>query len=269
MLVRDAPELQVFMLRRNLRSRFVAGAYLFPGGAVDADDAAPELLARAHGIDATVADERLAIGPGALRFWVAAIRESFEEAGVLLARDSQTGEPIDVGHPESATGLDRDRRALIAGERTFFGVVRDRDLLVDAGALDPVARWITPPGAPRRYDTWFFVAAAPDGHAYLHDDDETVASTWIRPADALERARREEIQLIFPTYRSLQVLAGYRTVSELVGDVRAAWLGGHPLRRVTPEHGWMLDLDGSDHADDLADALTHSTATGGRRSRTR
>jgi 8-oxo-dGTP pyrophosphatase MutT (NUDIX family) len=266
MLVRDAPELEVFMLRRNLRSGFVAGAYVFPGGAVDDDDADPELLARVDGLDAASADARLDAGPRALRFWVAAIRESFEEAGVLLARHAGSRDPVDVSARDTAAMLDEDRRALIAGDRTFLDIVRARDLVLDVGALEVFSRWITPAGAPRRYDTWFFVAPAPAGHAYVHDDDETVASAWVRPGDALELARRDEIQLIFPTYRSLQVISRYTTAADLLRDVRRAPLD---LQVVQPAHGWMLDLEGTDDRASVEDALAHATASGRRATGTR
>lgn len=260
MLVRDAPDLQVFMVRRNLQSRWVAGAYLFPGGAVDPEDAAPEVTGRAHGLDEAAADARLAVGPGAMRFWVAAIRESFEEAGVLLARHAATGEPLDLSPDDAADDLDADRRALIAGERTFNEIVERRNLALDAGALHVFARWITPPGAARRYDTWFFVAPAPEGHVYLHDDDELVASEWVRPADALARARREEIQLIYPTYRSLQGLARYDTAEALLADVQDAWREPTPgLLTAELGNGWVLPFDATDDPDHLVDAIEHST----------
>lgn len=259
MLVRDAPDLQVFMVRRNLESRWVAGAYLFPGGAVDPEDGSPEMLRRVHGLDEAVADSRLATGPGAMRFWVAAIRESFEEAGVLLARDAASSEHLDVASDEATADLDADRRALIAGERAFDEIVQRRALVLDAGALDVFAHWITPPGAARRYDTWFFVAPAPEGHTYLHDDDELVASEWVRPGDALDRARREEIQLIYPTYRSLQALARYDTAAALLADVRASWRHSPGLLVAQPGSGWVLPFDATDDPEQLVDAIENST----------
>src|SRR5262249_5668208 len=161
------------------------GASVFPGGAVDPEDRAPALLASVDGVAPADADARLGEA-GALGRWVAAIRESFEEAGVLLARDAAAGRPL-LGRDRETSrlaSLDADRRALLAGERTFTDVVTARAAVLDAGELVPVARWITPAGAPRRYDTWFFVAPAPTGHAYLHDDVEAVASEWVRPGTA-------------------------------------------------------------------------------------
>jgi 8-oxo-dGTP pyrophosphatase MutT (NUDIX family) len=226
MLVRDAPGLEVFMLRRNLQADFVAGAYVFPGGAVDTGDREPALLARCHGRDDAEGSALLGVPGGGLGFWVAAIRESFEEAGVLLARSPDTGQPVDLDDPGTSARLERARLAVGRGERPFFDLVIAEDLLLDTGALHVFSHWITPPGAPRRYDTWFFVAEAPEGHAYLHDDGENVESEWVRPADALERAAGGEIELIFPTMRSLETMAGFETGSQFVAAVQRASAGG-------------------------------------------
>lgn len=222
MLVRDAPQLEVFMLRRNLEAPFMGGVYVFPGGAVDVDDRAPELLARCHGRDDVAASTALGLSAGGLGFWVAAIREAFEEAGVLLARSVATRLPVDFDDLSRAARLEAARRAVGRGERSFLEVVQDEDLVLDAEALHLFSHWITPAGAPRRYDTWFFVAAAPEGHAYLHDDGETVASVWIRPGDALERAERGELELILPTIRNLEQLARFQSARDLLDAVRDA-----------------------------------------------
>jgi 8-oxo-dGTP pyrophosphatase MutT (NUDIX family) len=270
MLVRDAPGgptgsapdgVEVFMLRRNLRSAFVAGAYVFPGGAVDPDDRAPEMLAIVDGLDAATADARLGVTSGALGFWVAAIRESFEEAGVLLARDAASGAPVPL---DLAEELAPARGAVAAGDRSFAELVAPRGLLLDAGPLRVFAHWITPEPAPRRYDTWFFVAPAPAGHAYEHDFDETVASEWVRPSDALARARAGDLELIYPTFRSLQALARFSTVEELLDAVDAAWDGPAPaLRVMNPGQGWQVRLPGDEPGEDPgsaadADAIEHS-----------
>jgi len=222
MLVRDAPELEVFMLRRNVAVEFMGGAYVFPGGAVDAGDRAPELLARCHGREDAGASTQVGLHAGGLGFWVAAIREAFEEAGVLLARSAATDEPVDVDESSTAARFETARRAVGSGERPFLDVVHEEDLVLDAGALHLFSHWITPAGSPRRYDTWFFVAAAPEGHAYLHDDGETVASVWIRPSDALAGVRRGELEIHFPTQRNLEQLARFRTAHELLDAVEAA-----------------------------------------------
>ena len=222
MLVRDAPALEVFMLRRTLAAEFMGGAHVFPGGAVDAGDRAPGLLDRCRGPDDSTASTQLGLHAGGIGFWVAAIRESFEEAGVLLARSAATGRLVDLDEPGAAARLETARREVGRGERPFVDVVVGEDLLLDTGALHLFSHWITPLGAPRRYDTWFFVAAAPEGHAYLHDDSETVASVWIRPADALAGAEQGELEIIFPTMRNLEQLARFATARELLDAVTAS-----------------------------------------------
>jgi 8-oxo-dGTP pyrophosphatase MutT (NUDIX family) len=203
MLVRDAPELEVFMLRRSTALEFVGGASVFPGGALDPGDRDPRLLDRCVGWTDAEASAAIGVAAGGLGFWVAAVRETFEEAGVLLAHRARTGEAVDASEP----ALTAARGALNAGTATFVDVVLGEDLLLDTAGLRPCSRWITPAGAPRRYDTRFFLVAAPAGHAYEHDDGEAVASGWIRPHDALAAFRRGEIDLILPTVRCLEALA--------------------------------------------------------------
>jgi 8-oxo-dGTP pyrophosphatase MutT (NUDIX family) len=236
MLVRDDPELEVFMLRRNLEAAFMGGAYVFPGGAVDPDDRAPELLARCDGRDDTEASAALGHPAGGLGFWVAAVREAFEEAGVLLARSAATGLPVDLDESR-ADRLERARRPVGSGDLAFLDVVRSEDVLLDVGALHLFSHWITPAASPRRYDTWFFVAAAPDGHAYLHDDGETVASMWIRPVDALDRAEQGELELIFPTIRNLEQLARFQSAQDLLDAVSGASADGAAPTRMVGDAG--------------------------------
>ncbi len=218
MLVRDDPDLHVFMLRRNLQSEWVGGAYVFPGGAVDPGDRDPEVLARCPDRDEAQASAQLGMADGGLGYWVAAVRETFEEAGVLLARAAKTGALVDPAEPRLAKLRDQ----LNAGSITFQDLIEAEDLLLDVAGLHAFSHWITPEGAPRRYDTRFFLAAAPVGHAYLHDETETVASRWVRPAEALVASDRGELELIFPTRKSLEALSRFATAAELLDAVREA-----------------------------------------------
>ena len=218
MLVRDDPDLQVFMLRRNLNADFVGGAYVFPGGAVDPGDRDAAILARCPDRDDASASAHLGLPDGGLGFWVAGVRETFEEAGVLLARSAATGELVDPASPR----LEIQRAELNAGALAFTDLVTSEDLVLDVGAIEVFSHWITPEGMHRRYDTWFFVAAAPAGHAYAHDDGETVASIWIRPTDALDAADRGDLELIFPTRKNLEALARFSRARELLEVVAQA-----------------------------------------------
>jgi len=269
MLVRDAPDapagIEVFMLRRNLSSVFVAGAFVFPGGAVDAEDRDDDISALVEGVEEVRANVRLGRDEGALGFWIAAIRESFEEAGVLLARDARSGEHASL---EVVAGLTAARDAVARGEQSFADVVRQHGLVLDGGCLRVFGHWITPSPAPRRYDTWFFLAPAPVGHAYVHDEGETIASRWVRPAEALAQARRQELELIYPTYRSIEALSRFDSTLTLFDAVDAAWRDpADALREVEGARAWQIRLPGDDHdvAERAADAVAHSTTSHRRR----
>ena len=234
MLVRDDPDLQVFMLRRSLNADWVGGAYVFPGGAVDDGDHAPGVLARCPDRDDADASAHLGLREGGLAFWVAGVRETFEEAGVLLARSASTGALVDPASPL----LETRRDELNQGALTFEALLEADDLLLDVGGMHYFSHWITPEGNHRRYDTRFFVAAAPDGHAYLHDDAETVASVWIRPEDALAAADRGQFDLIFPTRKSLESLSRFEHAADLLDAVaRATDLPSEAQPRTVREFG--------------------------------
>lgn len=225
MLVRDAPHLEVFMLRRNLGALWVGGAHVFPGGAVDADDRNERLHSRCDGPNDVTASRLLGHDSGGLGYWVAAIRETFEEAGVLLARhsDGRKIDPLDSAWERLVDARD----SLNAGDCTFIEIVESEDLILECSSLMLFSHWITPVGIPRRYDTWFFVAAAPEGHSYLHDDGETVESAWKRPVDAVAQAERDEINLILPTHRSLDALSHFRSTDGLFSHIEEHSGGGN------------------------------------------
>jgi 8-oxo-dGTP pyrophosphatase MutT (NUDIX family) len=207
MLVRDRPDLHVFMLRRTPGASFGPGATVFPGGAVDDADGMPS--SRIVGLDDGAASAELGLPAGGLARRIAAVRECFEEAGILLGRPN--GSSSDRSHGS----LPAWRDALNAGHAAFGHVLEAEGLEVDAGELRVFSHWLTPVGAPRRYDTWFFVARAPDGQEGVHDDGELVDSAWVRPIDALRAHARGEIELILPTLRSLEVLGRFPSVTTL------------------------------------------------------
>jgi 8-oxo-dGTP pyrophosphatase MutT (NUDIX family) len=221
MLVRDAPApsggtaLEVLMVRRNLRSDFVGGAYVFPGGAVDLLDGGAEAEALSAGRSDAEASALLGVGSGGLAYWVAVVRETFEEAGLLLAR-REGGPGLLAGDPEEEARFAAARAAVNAGTRRFLDLCRDERLQLGVGDIHYFAHWITPRGAPRRYDTRFFVAAAPPGQIAAHDAGETIAEVWISPHHALARHRAGEIEIIFPTIRNLQAIGRFATSAELL-----------------------------------------------------
>ncbi len=228
MVVRDARPatgaeeraMEVLMLRRKLSSVFVGGAYVFPGGGVDAGDRDPAVVARCTGRSDVQASELLELGAGALGYFVAAIRECFEEAGIMLA-EAPSG-PVSFADPATGARFEEHRRRLNAGEAAFAAILEAERLTLPLDRLCYFSHWITPEGAPRRYDTRFFVATLPEGQTALHDDDEVIASTWVRPADALARHRAGELDLMFPTVRHLEAIGRFATSAELWDAASAA-----------------------------------------------
>ncbi len=221
MLVRDAPagpggsSLEVLMVRRNLRSDFVGGAYVFPGGAVDPHDGGAEAEALSVGRSDAEASTLLGVDAGGLAYWVAVVRETFEEAGLLLARRDD-GPDLLAGDPEEEARFASARVAVNDGSLRFLDLCRAERLQLAVADIHYFAHWITPRGAPRRYDTRFFVAAAPSGQIAAHDAGETIAEVWISPHRALERHRAGEIEIIFPTIRNLQAIGRFATSTELL-----------------------------------------------------
>ena len=210
MLLRDTdagPE--VFMLRRTTKAVFASGMYVYPGGKVDEAD-----------------------GEGHEGYLVAAIRECYEEAGVLLVEEPD-GELVGDGHP----ALDH-REAVHDGSLSIHDLCEEHGLRLATDRMAYVAHWITPKGeAPRRFDTRFFLAVSPATQSHTHDDNETVASEWIRPADALARGRAGEMALMPPTVATLEFLAAHATAEDALAAGRA--VGEPPV--ILPKIRWSAD----------------------------
>jgi 8-oxo-dGTP pyrophosphatase MutT (NUDIX family) len=227
MLVRDAVEpvgddaMEVLMVRRNLNSDFVGGAYVFPGGSVDLADGGAEAEAACEGRSDAEASALLGVPSGGLAYWLAALRETFEEAGLLLARRPE-GPDLLAGDPAEEARFIAERAAVNAGTRRFLDLCRDEGLRLMVGDVHYFAHWITPKGAPRRFDTRFFVAAAPPGQIAAHDAGETIAEVWITPKAALAGHREGKFEIIFPTIRNLQAISRFSSAGALLAAAAAA-----------------------------------------------
>lgn len=211
-LLREAASgFEVFMVRRHTRSGFMGGAYVFPGGKLDDADADARLLARLVGRSPEQAAEALGEPDDptrAVALHVAALRETFEEAGVLLAETP------------AGAALSGVRRRLLEGA-PFPELVEELDALLHLDRMTPFARWLTPAVEPRRYDTRFFVAVAPPEQEPAHDRRETTEAAWMTPAGALERERRGEIQLPPPTLRTLEQLSAHPRLDVVLEEARS------------------------------------------------
>lgn len=227
-IVRDAPQgIDVLMMRRNLKSGFVPGMYVFPGGGLDAADLSFKNNGLCGCLDDTAASAMLGLAADGVAYWAAAIREAYEEAGLLLARDP-AGSMLALRDAQAAARFDEHRRRLNAGELDFAAILQAEGLQLAADQLTYFAHWITPVTAPRRYDTRFFMAEAPPEQEPFHDDHETIAATWISPAEALTLHKRGEFEMRTPTVRTLETFADCKDVASLrrslgsiQGNVRA------------------------------------------------
>ncbi len=221
MLLRDGSDgPEVCLMQRNLNSDFVGGAYVFPGGAVDPADADADVADRCPDLDDAEASRRLGLAVGGLAFWVAAIRESFEEAGVLLARHAD-GRRLDLSGPGTAERFAGHRDDVDNERRTIAEIAVQEDLHLDVGQLHYFSRWITPLGAHRRYDTRFFVCAAPEGQEVVEDSRELIGTQWLTPAEALRRHDAGDITMIFPTVRTLVALSRFERADAVLDHARA------------------------------------------------
>ena len=217
----SGPGVEAFLLRRTAELEFAPGACVFPGGSVDERDAdrgigwagpAPEDFAA-----------QLDVPPERARALVcAAIRETFEESGILLAGPAGERAGERAGLVSDSAALAADRHALLTGSMSFGEVLSRNGLVLRTDLLTPWARWITPEVSPRRFDTWFFAAAlppgqdataAPEGHA---DPGESESGTWLRPAAALEAAEAGQITLLPPTAVTLRELSAHQDVTAIL-----------------------------------------------------
>ncbi|NIJ40154.1 8-oxo-dGTP pyrophosphatase MutT (NUDIX family) [Parvibaculum indicum] len=220
LLLRDGAEgLEVFMVVRHHQIDFASGALVFPGGKVDKADYAQQVRARVDGAEAF--DDTL------LALRVAAIREAFEEAGVLLARNAQTGDVVDAARLAT---LEPYRDALNKGELGIAEFLERENLRVAVDMLTPFAHWITPNMMPKRFDTHFYLAEAPADHLAVHDGSESVDSVWIRPQIALEEAQAGKRTIIFPTRMNVEKVGRSANVAHAIEEAR-----NRPIVTVEPQ----------------------------------
>jgi 8-oxo-dGTP pyrophosphatase MutT (NUDIX family) len=223
MLVRDHPinGLEVFMLQRTLAAVFAKGMYVFPGGRVDANDNEEQLEAICDGLDDEEASALLQIPNGGLSYWVAAIRECFEEAGVLLARPTDSSELVRFDTDAALQNrFNAARHEIHDGGMSLVELCTTENLRLVTDNIHYVSHWITPLGEPRRFDTRFFIARAPEAQEPLHDDNETIASLWVSPIEALDRHARGDLAMIPPTTSNLQFLAPHGTTTDALNAAK-------------------------------------------------
>lgn len=243
-LLRDGDEsVEVLLMRRNRNAGFVPGAYVFPGGRVDGTDATPEALGRLDGLTVEGAEVRLALPgaePPAIGYYLAALREAFEETGILIAR-----RPDGTAPPTAASSPDVDAvRDDVMEDRIGFGEALDRlGCRLDGRSVEYLAHWITPLVEPRRYDTRFFAARVTGDTQPIVDPREMTDALWISPRRALERYADGRLPMVFPTIKTLEQLAPHPDADTALVEIGAA-----PVRTILPSlvitpTGVGLELD--------------------------
>jgi 8-oxo-dGTP pyrophosphatase MutT (NUDIX family) len=242
MVVRPVAEsFEVFMIRRHQASNFAADLFAFPGGTVRADDRLGEAEAREVGLDpaalhATLARQRDPFAnhdDGGIALWVAALRELFEEAGLLLAEDSH-GRLLDLSEPARCAHFEALRTLLQDGRISLAALARQEGLRLAAERLSYFSRWITPAVFPRRFDARFFVAELPEGQTASHCQIETTDGVWISPPRALSRGDKRRYPMMFVTREHVRRLADFSSSQRLLAYARRKQV--RPLQPDTDEH---------------------------------
>jgi 8-oxo-dGTP pyrophosphatase MutT (NUDIX family) len=222
---------EVLMVERHAAADFAAGAYVFPGGVVEDSDSGAAAERLSPGLSPSQAGEALSdlpSGAAALGHFVAAIRETFEESGILLARPAEgAAGPVAAGNPQ---GMARARERINRGALVFLEWIGSERWVLTTERLVYFAHWVTPESAPKRFDTRFFLAPAPPGMEALHDRQEVVSHRWLTAAEALDGAASGRMVMIEPTVKNLERLAEYATTEAALHGLR-----GQAVPRIMPK----------------------------------
>lgn len=210
--------IEVFMMERTTAVEFAKGMHVFPGGALDRADHHPEIASLCVGLDDQRASQTLGIEQGGLAYWIAAIRECFEESGLLLGY-REDDNLLRLGTDEAAR-LAALRLEMAQSKLSFIDILQREAVKAATDRIAYYSHWVTQAGRPRRYDTRFFVAQAPEGQTALQDNHETVGQLWVQPEQALEMNRAGELSMMFPTIKTLESLAPFKHVEELLEYAR-------------------------------------------------
>ena len=222
-LLRDSPSrMEVLLLKRDRNASFVPGAYVFPGGRVDPADWTKQTLASVDGLTTETAATRLGLvgtSPPAIAYYIAALREAFEETGILVGVGPNAQAP-----PTAAASVEVEvlRNGLMEGSVSFNEALKHLSCRIDGSSIEYLAHWITPEREPRRFDTRFFAARVQADAEPIFDPREMTEALWLSPKEALSRNQGGTLPMIFPTIDTLQRLADYTTVGDAlrgIGDV--------------------------------------------------
>ena len=202
LLVRDCDdELEVLMVKRSKRPPF-GNLYVFPGGKIDESDKDPNVTNFCNGLNDEQASIKLGIDEGGLSYWVACVRECFEEVGILLAIKNN-GEELDLNGADKHK-FDNYRRMLLENKISLLEICKKENLSLNLNNIEPFSHWVTPEIEIKRFDTRFFIAYIPAKQTEKHDGNELTDSVWISPKKALDKSLNGEMPMIMPTISNLQ-----------------------------------------------------------------
>ena len=214
LLVRDYnKQIEVFMLKRASQTNF-GGAWVFPGGKIDANDRLINNAKMCSGLDDETASQKLDMQGEGIHYWIACIRECFEESGILLAY-RKNGELVNSVSNEERIIIDQYRKKLLSGEQVFLNMLQELNMTLATDQLAYISHWITPEIEKKRYNTRFFIAKSPKQYAD-HDGYEGIDSKWINPEQALLQMKQGKFPIIMPTIKSLELVAAYKSTNELL-----------------------------------------------------
>lgn len=236
-LLANTTKLKILMMQRNIKTIFGGGMWVFPGGRVDKTDQSHTLHALSTDKTDQCASNILKVPNGGLDYYLAAIRETFEEAGILLAKNKTTQAQLNFNHQQTINKFIIYRKNLNNQIQTFEEIIHQENLILDTKNMHYVSRWITPNGPPRRFDARFFVAQMPSSQVALHDNNELVNSIWISPQEILKRHAKDSMRLMEPTLRvvkNLSLFGSSSAVMSAAADIdkpyhRVRFRGKHDL----------------------------------------
>lgn len=243
-LLRDSPSrMEILLLRRDRSASFVPGAYVFPGGRVDQADWTKTTLARVDGLTPETAADRLGLAdtnPPAIAYYVAALREAFEETGILIGVGPNSEAPPTAAEDANIEVL---RNGLMEGHVSFTEALEQLSCRIDGSSIEYLAHWITPEREPRRFDTRFFAARVQADTKPMFDPREMTDAVWVTPQDAISRNQAGTLPMIFPTISTLQQLADYATAEDALREIGNASIPTVLPRLIITEKGVSLNID--------------------------
>jgi len=219
-LIRESEQnkkFEILMLLRSGSNAFLPCNYVFPGGAIEKDDSAESMDNHCPGLnrkDASFIIKDRDMHSNSIAFWIGAIRETFEETGILLASNSD-GSPIDLQSTPLKSRYLRIREDLNKGEKSFSEIVRGNNLLLHTDRIRYLSRWVTPPMSKIRYDTRFFAAKLPQKQEVMHDGSEIIQHLWLTPQESLDRHKKGNLQMVLPTVSTLKELNRYSSIDDI------------------------------------------------------